>query len=81
MFWNFWKTISPPNVKFLFVHFFWEPDNANEGQECHGYESQLICADGLICQDPKKPGLDVSECAPGYCKCVVPGKKKEFFSF
>merc|ERR1719498_226903 len=37
---------------------------------CLGHESEVRCAEGLICQDIKKPGVNVNSCEKGACKCV-----------
>ena len=45
-------------------------DKLKDGDYC---ESDNVCEDGLICEDPKKPGKDVNSCAPKRCKCAKLG--------
>merc|ERR1719265_2885994 len=42
------------------------------GDYCLGYYSAGgRCPSGSICEDPKKPGLNVNSCSPGSCTCVA----------
>ena len=41
------------------------------GEECLGWRN-IACAKGLICEDPKKKGLNVNSCSKGFCKCQNP---------
>jgi hypothetical protein len=45
------------------------------GEQCEGFRFPPLCAQGLICEDPRKPGLDMNACLNGYCQCADPSAK------